>query len=241
MGINLLNKTVLVTGSTDGLGRLLALNLAQSGANVIVHGRDIDKANKTLQELDEMKKSGSHGFVICDLNEPEKVTGAFSRIEKLDILINNAGVWEEGTTTEVLPERIMELVNVNLASYLLLTRLLLPRLEESEYGQVLNVISVAGYEVPSDYFHTYYSATKYGLQGFTEGLEKEYSGKNIRIMGYYPGGMDTGFFKKAGQEYKESEPWMFDPIESVEAILFMLTRNKKVTIKRLDLITHLFD
>jgi short-subunit dehydrogenase len=58
-------------------------------------------------------------------------------------------------------------------------------------------------------------------------------------MGYYPGGMETKLFKKAGNDYKEHEPWMFDPQESVEAIIFMLTRNKKINVKRMDLINQL--
>ena len=58
-------------------------------------------------------------------------------------------------------------------------------------------------------------------------------------MGYYPGGMETELFKKAGIGYKKHEPWMFDPQESVDAILFMLTRDPKLNIKRLDLINHL--
>jgi hypothetical protein len=58
-------------------------------------------------------------------------------------------------------------------------------------------------------------------------------------MGYYPGGMETKLFKKAGIPYKTHEPWMFDPQESVEAIIFMLTRDPKLNIKRMDLINHL--
>src|SRR5690606_32687687 len=116
-------------------------------------------------------------------------------------------------TVEILPERIIELVNVNLASYLLTTRTLLPVLQESEFSQILNVVSVAGIEIPFDYYHTIYSATKFGLQGFNEALAKEFDNKNLRVMGFYPGGMETKIFKKAGNDYEVHEPWMFDPIE----------------------------
>lgn len=77
------------------------------------------------------------------------------------------------------------------------------------------------------------------MQGFSEATAKEFEGKNLRVMGYYPGGMGTKLFFKAGESYKDNEPWMFDPEESVEAIIFMLTRNEKVNIKRLDLINQL--
>jgi short-subunit dehydrogenase len=122
---------------------------------------------------------------------------------------------------------------------MLVTRSLLPIIQKSDFGQILNVVSVSGIEIPFDYYHTIYSATKFGLQGFSEALAKEFENKSLRIMGYYPGGMSTKLFKKAGQDYKDNEPWMFDPKESVEAMIFMLTRNPKINIKRMDLINHL--
>lgn len=225
MSFSLKNKNILITGSTDGLGKKLATALLQEGANVIIHGRDKDKVGE--------------GGIVCDFNNPESITKAFSNINKLDVLINNAGTWLEGNTVDATPEKILELVNVNLASYLLVTRTLLPVLEKSEFGQILNVVSVAGIEIPFDYYHTIYSATKFGLQGFSEAIAKEFGNKNIRVMGFYPGGMETPLFKKAGNDYDDHEPWMFDPQESVEAITFMLTRDPKVNIKRMDLINHL--
>lgn len=241
MSISLLGKTVLVTGATDGLGRQLATELARQGAGVIVHGRSKVKIDVVLKELTSLNPKSDHQGLQCDLNQPETVFEVFSKVNRVDILVNNAGVWEEGDTVATKPEKIIEIVNVNLLAYLLTTRALLPKLQESAFAQILNVVSVAGYEVPKDYAHTYYSATKYALQGFSEGMAKEFEGKRLRVMGYYPGGMATALFKKAGNDYEEHEPWMFDPSESVEAIIFMLTRNEKVNVKRMDLINHLFE
>ena len=240
MASNLNNKTVLVTGSTSGLGKQLALELTKSGGpKVIVHGKDQQKAAALIKELDKINPKVKHQGIVCDFNQPSTIVKAFGQIKKLDILINNAGVWAEGNTIAIKPSRIIELVNVNLLSYLMTSSILLPILLKSEFAQILNVISVAGYEVPTEYYHTIYSATKYDLQGFTEAMAKEFDNKKLRVMGYYPGGMDTELFTKAGMDYKQHEPWMFNPIESVEAIIFMLTRNPKVNIKRMDLINHL--
>lgn len=236
MNLDLKNKKILITGSTDGLGKLLAFELDKIGAEVIIHGKDKDKINETVKQITNSKRS-----ILCDLRNSSEVKDKFSKIKELDILINNAGLWAEGNTLDITAERIIELVNVNLASYLLVTRTLLPKLLKSSFSQLLNVVSVAGYEVPTEYYHTIYSATKYGLQGFSEAMAKEFEGKNLRVMGYYPGGMDTKIFTKAGEDYKEGESWMFDPMESVEAIIFMLTRNPKVNVKRMDLINHLFE
>lgn len=239
MSYDLKNKTVLVTGSTDGLGRLLALHLARVGSNVIVHGRSSAKTEPVLKELREINHTGLFSSVVCDLNKPENITASFADIKQLDILVNNAGIWQEGNTVEADPKKIIEVTNVNLCAPMVITRALLPILLKSSFSQILNTSSIAGVTLPEGYYHTIYTATKWGLQAFTEAMAKEYDGKNLRVMGYYPGGMNTKLFVKSGIAYKENESWMFDPQESVEAIIFMLTRNPKVSLKRMDLINHL--
>lgn len=231
--MELKNKTVLITGSTDGLGKTLAVALVKTGAEVIIHGRDSEKVNATVSEV------GASDGLVCDFNNPDDIPDVFGKIKNLDILINNAGMWFEGNTLDIAPEKIIELINVDITSHIVATRTLLPTLLRSEFGQILNVVSVAGIEIPFDYYHTVYSAAKFGMQGFSEAMAKEFDNKNLRVMGFYPGGMETGIFKKAGNAYKPREPWMFDPKEAADAVIFMLTRNPKVNIKRLDLINHL--
>lgn len=235
MGFSLEGKRVLVTGSSDGLGRLLANELASKGALVTVHGRSEEKVDSVLKELE----GEGHSSLVCDYERPSEVIDRLKKINDLDILVNNVGMWQEGSTVEVSPEVIPKLVNSNLTGALLTTRVLLPILLNSEFSQIVNVSSIAGVEIPSGYYHTIYSAVKWGVQAFSESLAKEFDGKNLRVMGYYPGGMETEFFKKVGMDYDKHEPWMFDPIESVESIMFMLTRNPKVSVKRMDLINHL--
>ncbi len=230
--MELTGKKILITGSTDGLGKDLASTLVSMGAEVTIHGRNREKVDAVRTLI------GAHAGIVSDLNVPEGVAEAFSQIDELDILINNAGVWAEGDTIAITPEKIIELTNVNITAHMLVTRALLPKLLSSEFGQILNVVSVAGIEIPFDYFHTIYSGAKFGMQGFSEALAKEFFNKNIRVMGFYPGGMETDLFTKAGLEYEQHEPWMFETKESVEAITFMLTRSPKVNIKRLDLINH---
>ncbi len=230
---------MLVTGSTDGLGKKLVFELAKQGANPIVHGRDEKKVAEILNMLTSKYPAVSVQAIICDLNQPKTIASAFKAITHLDVLVNNAGVWLEGDTIEATDSKIEELVHVNLLAPLLVTRTLIPTLIKAPFAQILNVSSIAGVEIPSGFFHTIYSATKFGVQAFSEAMAKEFENKNIRVMGYYPGGMETDLFKKAGLEYKVHEPWMFDPQESVEAITFMLTRDKKINVKRMDLINHM--
>lgn len=235
MHLDLKDKKVLITGSSDGLGKALAKELSKLGAKIIVHGRNKEKVDKVLSELE----GDGHSKIICDFNNPEDIDEKFSNIKELDILINNAGVWDEENTIDITTDKIREIINVNTMSYLLVSRVLLPVLLKSEFAQILNVSSIAGVELPIGFYHTAYTASKYALQGYTEGIAKEFENKNLRVMGYYPGGMNTELFKKAGYDYKVNEPWMFDVSESVESIIFMLTRDKRISIKRMDLIKHL--
>lgn len=235
MSLDLKDKKVLITGSTDGLGKELAISLSKLGCKIIVHGRNEDKAKQVISLLEGQ----GHKYIVCDFNNPKDIENSFSDIKELDILVNSTGVWDERNTKDVEVEKIIEMVNVNTTSYLVTCKTLLPILTNSKYAQILNIVSVAGIEIPFDYYHTVYTATKYALQGYSEALEKEYKNTNVRVMGFYPGGMNTRLFEKAGMDYTLNEPWMFDVTESVEAIIFMLTRSDKVNIKRMDLVNHL--
>jgi len=235
MSLDLRNKTVLITGSSDGLGKQLAIELSKLGSKIVLHGRNEEKVKGVLGQLE----GDGHSYIICDFKNPEDIQEKFSKIESLDILVNNTGVWDERHTVEIETEKIIEMVNVNTTSYILVSRVLLPVLLKSEYAQILNTVSVAGYELPEGFYHTTYTATKYALQGYSEALQKEFTDKNLRVMGYYPGGMNTNIFNNAGNDYTDHEPWMFDVMESVEAMIFMLTRNEKICIKRMDLVNHL--
>jgi short-subunit dehydrogenase len=235
MSLNLKNKVILITGSSDGLGKSLAIELSKLGCKLILHGRNEEKVKGVLDMLD----GDGHTFIICDFNKPGFIKEKFSNIESLDILINNTGVWDERRTIDIEPEKIMEMVNVNVMSYLLVSRMLLPVLLKSEYGQILNTVSVAAFEIPEGYAHTTYTTTKFALKGYSEAMAKEFENTNLRVMGYYPDGMNTTIFNKAGNDYTDHEPWMFDVMESVEAMIFMLTRNKKINIKRMDVVNQL--
>lgn len=238
MTCSLQNKIALVTGSTDGVGKLTAVELAKAGSNVIIHGRNKEKAIQVHNELKKINPECHHKILICDFNEPQQITNKFSLIKKLDILINNAGIWNEGATLNLTPERAIALVNVNLTSAIVATRVLLPALLKSEFGQILNVISRAGYNIPEDHNRSVYTATKFGLKGFSESLTKEFYNTNLRVMGIYPGGMETDLFEKAGNTTKKQDPDNFNPQETADLIMFMLKANPEINIKRLDIENH---
>lgn len=137
-------KTILITGATDGLGRRTAEELASRGARVLLHGRDPERAVETRREIEEKTGNDSLGYYLADLSSFEQVRGMAeqirSREERMDVLVNNAGV--------ILPERreagggVEMTFAVNYLSHFLLTRLLLPLLRKSSPARVVNVASV---------------------------------------------------------------------------------------------------
>ena len=190
----LAGKKALVTGSTDGLGRKIVLELARREANIIVHGRDRKKVDGVVKELREIYPRGKFGKIVCDLNKLDSIEPAFSGIRNLDILVNNAGAWLEGNTADAKLEKIIELVNVNLGAPLLITRTLFLGAAKSQFGQILNVVSIVELKL-GGFYHTIYSATKFGLQALAKPWKKNMT---INSSGLWDitGGMETNLFKK---------------------------------------------
>ena len=182
--LSLRGKYALITGATDGLGKQTALEFAKQGVNLIIHGRNKEKVNKVISEIQAENTSINIESVVCDLTMTQEIEKAFSQINTLDILVNNAGVWLEGDTLDATSEKIIELTHINLLAPMLITRTVLPKLLQAEFSQILNIVSIAGVEIPAGYYHTIYSAVKFGLQGFSEAMAKEFFNKNH--LHYFP-------------------------------------------------------
>src|SRR4030067_1061578 len=129
-------------------------------------------------------------------------------------------------------EKVKELFDVITLGTIYVTTSVLPILKKQAEGQILNVVSVAGIETPGAEMGPYspYTAAKYAVTGFTKSLEEELKGTKIKVMGIYPGGMNTPLFKKAGFDYTENENWMMDKKDVAKIILFMLSQPKDVII-----------
>jgi NAD(P)-dependent dehydrogenase (short-subunit alcohol dehydrogenase family) len=138
--------TILITGATDGIGRQTALDLAATGANLIVHGRSVEKLERLVEELGRVHGHGEIATIHGDLGDLDQVHALarelLERFAGLDVLLNNAGVFmNEYVAT---PQGHETTWAVNVLAPILLTHLLLPRLRESEDGgRVVNVSSVA--------------------------------------------------------------------------------------------------
>lgn len=210
-GAPLAGRVALVTGSTDGLGREVALRLAALGAHVIVHGRNEARGAEVVEAI-RAGGRGSADFLGADLASLEQTRELATTIlrepGRLDILVNNAGIWTGADGAREVSADGLELrFHVNYLSGFLLTRLLLPLLLESEGARIINVASVAQTPLDFDdlmleegYSHgRAYGQSKLAQVLFTFDLAEELRGQDVFVAALHPATlMETTMVRQAG-------------------------------------------
>lgn len=182
--MNLIGKTVALTGACGGIGVCLAEELAKAGARMLLVGRE----KKALERLCAILPVGSrsHMIYVVDLLKAEG-RDALSLVcadAQVDILINNAGVGEFNLLEASGGEVITHLIDLNLNVPIQLTRLMLPNLKTRPAAAIINIGSALGSIGYPGY--SVYSASKFGLRGFSEALRRELSDSNVRVMHFSP-------------------------------------------------------
>jgi NAD(P)-dependent dehydrogenase (short-subunit alcohol dehydrogenase family) len=206
-------KIVLVTGSTDGLGREVAMRMAATGAHVIVHGRNIERGNAVVAEIAKGAKGTARFFAadFASLAAVRKLGEAILQdYGRLDVLVNNAGIGSAAPNGREVSADGHELrFAVNYLSGFLLTRMLLPRLIASAPSRIVNVASLA--QTPIDFNDPMiekgwtgsraYGQSKLAQIMFTFDLAKELEGKGVLATVLHPATyMPTAMVRRAGVE-----------------------------------------
>ena len=191
------DQVVLITGSTDGLGREVARRVAALGAHVIVHGRNRERGAAVVAAIEEQGK-GSARFYAADLSSTAEVRRLAEAIlrdyPRLHVLVNNAGIWIADGSRRVNAEGHELQFAVNYLSGFLLTRLLLPRLAESAPSRIVNVAS--GAQSPIDFTDVMlarpgrasqgYAQSKLAQIMFTVDLADELRGRGVTVASLHP-------------------------------------------------------
>jgi NAD(P)-dependent dehydrogenase (short-subunit alcohol dehydrogenase family) len=197
--IDLKNRTAIVTGGARGIGFAIAQRLLASGAAVALWDMDADALDKAAVAL---KGSGRIYIAAVDVTDEASIARARDALvrdaDKIDILINNAGITGGNAPTwELSPDIWRRVVEVNLFAPYLTCRAVVPHMIAKGYGRIVNIASIAGKEGNPNASH--YSASKAGLIGLTKSLAKELATKNVVVNCVTPAAAKTDLFDQMTQ------------------------------------------
>ncbi|KAJ2416143.1 hypothetical protein GGI10_001191 [Coemansia sp. RSA 2530] len=196
----LVGKTALVTGATGGIGGAIALELARRGARLVVTGRDPKKLQALQHKLDEAQPLHPSGEPVaspsisipCDILDSSHIPGLAKQASqngRMDILVNAAGISRDALLLRTSLASLMDTLNTNLVSAMMLSKELAPAMIRQKSGVIINVSSVIG--LHGNVGQSAYAASKAGLIGFTKSLAKELGPRGVRVNAIAPGFIDT--------------------------------------------------
>lgn len=195
------NKTVLVTGSSRGIGKDIATIFAKKNYNVVLNCKiDVENMLKLQKEL---KVINQNIFAYkCDVSNYSDTEKMFYDIEKnfgnIDILINNAGISEFSLFTDIRPENLYNTLNINLNSCINCTHLALPHMLNNKNGTIINISSIWGNVGAS--CEVMYSTSKSAINGFTKAIAKEIGPSNVLVNAIACGMIETSMNKNLSDD-----------------------------------------
>lgn len=195
----------LVTGASTGIGNELAKLFARNGKNIVVLARSRDKLEQLKEDL-EKAHGGKVKVLVKDLSDPKSPAEVFSELEKegidVDVLVNNAGFSVYGKFSDSDWQKEAEMLQVNIVSLTLLTKLFLKKMLENKSGKILNISSGVGF-MPSPWFSVY-GGSKHYVLGFSNAIANELKGTGVSVTCFCPTNTRTMFYKRANAEHCRS-------------------------------------
>ncbi len=189
--MNLNGKVALVTGASRGIGKAVALKLAQQGAEVVVTATSLERAQKTADEIAAL--GGKALAVKVDVSDTSDVEALFKKTTevfgKLDILVNNAGITRDGLLMRMKDTDWDAVLDTNLKGAFVCTREAIKLMGKAKGGSIVNISSVVGQMGNAGQAN--YCASKAGLIGFTKAVAREYAKRNITVNAITPGFIET--------------------------------------------------
>lgn len=200
MDFGLQNKNVLITGSTNGLGKAIAEVLAEEGANVIISGRNEEAARRLAGQI-ETKCKVKAVPLAADLAEEGEAERLFddstAALGHLDILVNNAGIWPTAYVCEMEKSEFERTLYLDLeVPYILSRKMVGQLLSQERKGKIINIVSQAAFH-GSTTGHAHYAAAKGGMVAFMISLAREVAGNGINVNAVAPGMMETPMTEQA--------------------------------------------
>ena len=221
------HKNAIVTGGGTGIGRGIAIMLAEEGAHVIVCGRRKNKLEETIEIITEL---GGSGFTIQadvskDSDVDQLVNTSLDKFQRIDFVINNAGIYEGKGVHELEVESWDRVMDINLRGVMLLCRKILPHMRSQRSGHIINISSESGIEYyPGD---ASYGVSKHALNALGEFIQRENQEYNIRVNTICPGMVVTEMTENdVGLDHSKC----LYPEDIADLVFWLLSRRQNIKI-----------
>lgn len=202
--MNIKDKVAVVTGSTRGIGRAVAVKLGSAGATVVISGRNEQLINEVVSEI---KNNGGNALGIAadisQFDEAKKlIDTTIKEFGRIDILVNNAGVTRDNLLALMKEEDWDTVMNINLKGAFNCVKNAIRPMMKQRWGRIINITSVVG--ITGNAGQANYASSKAGLIGFTKSVAKELAGRNITCNAIAPGFIDTDMTRELPEKVKEN-------------------------------------
>jgi NAD(P)-dependent dehydrogenase (short-subunit alcohol dehydrogenase family) len=185
MDLKLNDKTVFVSGSTSGIGFAIAQRFLQEGSTVTINGRTKESVDKAIRELKSLVSQANVTGIAADFSNVEDVNRLLTELPEVDILINNAGIFEPKPFVEIPDEDWLRLFEVNVMSGIRLSRHYFPKMLSKNWGRIIFISSESAVFIPDEMIH--YGMTKTAQIAVSRGLAELTKGTNVTVNSILPG------------------------------------------------------
>ncbi len=228
---DLSGQVVLVTGAGRGIGRAIALALADRGARVVAAARTESEIAAVARQIAEA--GGEAASHRVDLADEASIRSLFERIDgdlgRLDVLVNNAGIGRFGPVAEFPTADLDRVLAVNLRGTFLCCREAMRRMVPRRCGTLINISSVVGFKGYPE--QAAYTASKHGIMGLTKSLAVEAQPHGIRVSAVLPGAVDTGLAGDARPDLDRSA--LLQPDDVAGAVLYLLSLSDRAAVDQI--------
>jgi 3-oxoacyl-[acyl-carrier protein] reductase len=229
--LKLADRVALVTGGAQGIGRAVALLLAQNGADIVVSDINLDKAEETAREVQALdRKALATKVDVATLGDVEKmVDTVLEQFGRVDILVNNAGITRDKLILRMTEEDWDAVLNINLKGTFNCTKAVVRHMSKQKYGKIVNIASVVG--EMGNAAQANYAASKAGVIGFTKTIAREFAQRGINVNAIAPGYIETPMTDSLPDKVKEELKRLIPldrlgkPEDVAEAVLFLVSES----------------
>ncbi len=199
-------KKALITGGTAGIGRQIAIVFAKQGASVAIFGTNRERGVKVVEELQSCRVDEGQEFLFEPVNVSSKqetemvIQKVLEKWEKIDVLVNNAGITRDGLLMKMSEQDWDEVIDVNLKSVYNTSQTLIRSMLKRKSGKIINISSIVG--LTGNPGQANYAASKSGIIGFTKALAQEVATRGINVNCIAPGFIETAMTEKLTEQQK---------------------------------------